>query len=214
MTVGDPKKAMILSVVAVMIVGVAVFRAIPTEPAKPGATLLARQEKPEAPTQQEAEVPPTPTIDPFSHPNLSRTSTQKTATGGPAEGENQLGRQTAPSQRTSPPGGTTRQPTGITEIRGSEFETLPGADVAPAKVPGISQQNEGGATVLLVRLEAIVRGEGALALLSVAGKTTAPCREGGLVNGHIKVIKIKESSIVIESSGRRREIFVGEEVGL
>lgn len=194
MTVGDPKKAIVLAIIAVIIVCVAVFRSIPTpEPATGRPTALPAAAKQDE--RAKAEPPTEATVDSFSHPSLATKEPQKPKKQAPAAD---------PADRTQGPWKVDPE-----SILGS----LPGATDNPGEKTGKGQQvAEKG--VVRLRLEAIVRGVTSLALVSVADSPSAPYAEGSMINGHIKLVSISESSIVIEASGSSKTVRVGEEIAL
>ncbi len=196
MNVGDPKKAIVLSIVAVLIVSVAVFRSLPSgDPdAQQGAVALRQPDDKPAP-KESVEEPPIPTIDAFSHPQLGMMANPKKDEPKPIKTVLRVPRYNPPRPISS----TNRN-----------IPILPN----PEGITGNDQQPHVGETVLAVRLDAIVRSASAIAAFTVAGKSTAPYGEGMTINGHIKVIRIKESSVVIEIMKRRFELYVGQEVTL
>ncbi len=200
MNVGDPKKAIVLSIIAVMIVCVAVFRAMPSSgPAVPQGAVALRSADPPAPKESKAEDPPVPTIDAFSHPNLGKLADPDKKGEAPA---------TERTQQIK----VDKKPWVGPPSTGDE-KSIP-ALVDPRGITGNDQQPNVGEAVLVVRLDAIVRSDSAMAAFTVAGKSAAPCSEGTMINGHIKVVRIKDSSVVIEVMKRRYEVFMGQEVTL
>jgi len=193
MTVGDPKKAIVLAIVAVTIVSVAVFRAIPT-PEAAGGKAMTRTPAAEQAEQTPSEPPAEAAVDSFSHPSLA---TKETPT------KKEVPKRDTPDRRQGP---WQVDPDSI-------IGSLPDATENPGEKTGKGRQvAEKG--VVRVRLEAVVRGATSLALVSVADSPSAPYAEGSMINGHIKLISISDSSIVIEASGSSKTIRVGEEIAL
>lgn len=194
MTVGDPKKAIVLAIIAVIIVSVAVFRSIPT----PDPATGKQSSQPATAKQDDkikAEPPTEATVDSFSHPSLATKEPPKPKKDLPPT--DQADRRQGP-WKVDPE---------------SVLGSLPNATDNPGEKTGKGQQVAVKGVVRL-RLEAIVRGVTSLALVSVADSSSAPFAEGSMINGHIKLVSISESSIVIEASGSSMTIRVGEEIAL
>ncbi len=209
MNVGDPKKAIVLAIVAVIVVSVAVFRVMPSgETRIPASTLIARDKTAEANAPKALDPPDQLKVDSFSHPNLAATQPDGNKSGDQPLAE---ARRMSSAKHNS----SLVAPFDPTSSAIGNEGAAPLPNTKPDENTGIGQQQKGDLRAgLPVRLDAVVRSGEAMALLSVAHGAASPCHEGSLVNGHIKVLKIKESSIVIEASGKRIEISVGEEVAL
>lgn len=192
MTVGDPRKALVLGAIAVVVVGAAVMRVLPKAPA-PIAARPANTGQSDAPPNLEDEMAGSVSVDPFSHPDLEKSVTT------PDEDK--------PKAKPSP-----KQDFGLKiehtrQDRDSDFEPLP----AIKPNAGASVDLSAG---IPFRVEAIVRGDEALALVTLANATGIAVRVGTTLNGHVKIAEIKSGSVVIEASGKRIEVPVGEGVTL
>lgn len=195
MQVGDPKKAIVLSVIALVVVCAAVYRVLPSAPAPVAKAPDASQTAANAPTLEE-EVAESVAIDPFSHPDLAKED------------------ETAPAQKQ--PEQAAQKPKPKPEIsieqpapkRGTGFEPLP-----PVQMSGDAgaPKTEAG---LEFRVDAVVRGDEAMALVSIAQYSSIAVRPGTVLNRHVKIIEIKSGSVVIEASGKRHEVQVGAGVTL
>lgn len=197
MSVGDPRKAIVLAIIAVVFVTIAVFRSIPQSADRLATANRDSVVKDEPKPLGEA-TSTTPAVDAFSHPNL--------AVKGPIRTE---ARRPKP-EPLAEPGTAPWDPSG-----GVVVGELPGAQrqADPAEKTGIDQQQKEKG-VVLVRLAAIVRGDTALALIQVADGAPSPVAEGVTVNGHWKVLRIGESSVTVLAGGKERVIRVGEVVEL
>lgn len=76
---------------------------------------------------------------------------------------------------------------------------------------GESTKTEAG---LEFRVDAVVRGDEAMALVSIAQYSSIAVRPGTVLNSHVKIIEIRSGSVVIEASGKRHEVAVGAGVTL
>jgi hypothetical protein len=199
MNVGDPKKAIVLAVVAVGVVTAAVFRSIPSsgpakQPAKATSTTPEESAKPDA-------LPPEAalTVDSFSHPNLGAP---RTAIAKPKVEED-----TRPAQAFDRRGFKPMSP-GDIDIIGP---LLPGS---PRESAGKSQQQIEERAPVVVRLESIVRADIAFVMLAIGNDKSAPLPKGAIVSGDIRIVRIKESSVVVSTRGKETEIMLGQEVQL
>jgi hypothetical protein len=195
MQVGDPKKAIVLSVIALVVVCAAVYRVLPSAPAPVAKAPDASQTAANAPTLED-EVAESVAIDPFSHPDLAKED------------------ETAPVQRQPDQAAQKPKPTPEISIqqpapkRGTGFEPLP-----PVQISGDvgAPKTEAG---LEFRVDAVVRGDEAMALVSIAQYSSIAVRPGTVLNRHVKIVEIKSGSVVIEASGKRHEVSVGAGVTL
>ncbi|MCC7434629.1 MAG: hypothetical protein IT363_08075 [Methanoregulaceae archaeon] len=191
MTVGDPRKALVLGAIAVVVVGMAVMRALPQAPA-PVAARPADAVQSEAPPNLEDDISASVSVDPFSHPDLEKAVT--------------------PPKVEKPKIKPTPKPEFDLKIEhtrpgsDSEFEPLPAV-----KSNGTSIDLSAG---IPFRVEAVVRGDEAFALVTLANSSGIAVRVGTTLNGHVKIAEIKSGSVVIEASGKRIEVTVGEGVTL
>jgi len=192
MTVGDPRKALVLGAIAVVVVGMAVMRALPQAPAPvPARPTDATQS--DSPPALEDEITASVSVDPFSHPDLEKAVT--------------------PPKEEKPKVKPTPKPEFDLKIEhtrsGSDSDFGPLPAVKPNS--GTSIDLAGG---IPFRVEAVVRGDEALALVTLASATGIAVRVGTTLNGHVKIAEIKSGSVVIEASGKRIEVAVGEGVTL
>lgn len=206
MTVGDPKRAAVLAVIAVGIVTIAVFRAIPSKENTPAQALTPLATVPEPEKQTAAAAPEVPSVDAFSHPNLA-------AKPDAAQAKQSKPDPRKPTSVAAERSGSGNRPweldRGQTTITGS----IP--DIGgPEKNTGGSQQENRGEGFIKLRLDAVVRGATSVALISVAQGEAQAVAEGAPVNGHIMIVKILEDRVVIRVSGKIRAVRVGQEVDL
>lgn len=194
MTVGDPKKAIVLAVIALVVVCAAVFRLLPSAPAPiakaPDAVAANTGVDP-----LEDEVAESVSIDPFSHPDLVKDE-------APA-------RKDTPAGPPAPP--KARSEFGIEHEKakqGKGFEPLP--PVGPTTTGGDLTADAG----IEFRVDAVVRSDESLALVSIGPYNGIAVRAGTILNKHVKIIDIKSGSVVIEASGKRHEVAVGAGVTL
>lgn len=196
MTVGDPRKALVLGTVAIVVVCVAVYRALPSAPA-PVAPRPADASQTDAQAALEDIVAESVSVDPFSHPDLEKVAEKQK--------ENETKPDEKPTTRTTPSEFRVKVGHDRTE-KNSEFEPLPAINTTGNLVDlsaGIP-----------FRVEAVVRGDEALALVSLANTSGIAVRVGTTLNSHVKIAEIKSGSVVIEASGKRIEVAVGEGVSL
>jgi hypothetical protein len=194
MTVGDPKKAIVLAVIALVVVCAAVFRLMPSAPA-PVAKVPDAATAPAGVDPLDDEVAESVSIDPFSHPDLAQSEAapkKDTASGPPA-----------------PP--KARAEFGIEHGKtklGKGFEPLP--PVGPTTSGGDIAADAG----IEFRVDAVVRSDDAMALVSIGPYNGIAVRVGTILNKHVTIIEIKAGSVVIEASGKRHEVAVGAGVTL
>lgn len=84
MQVGDPKKAIVLSVIALVVVCAAVYRVLPSAPAPVVKAPDASQSEAKEPTLED-EVAESVAIDPFSHPDLAKEDEKAPEAKQPSE---------------------------------------------------------------------------------------------------------------------------------
>lgn len=198
MTVGDPRKALVLAVIALVVVCAAVYRLLPGAPARvPTRVADEVATASELPALAE-EVADSVSIDPFSHPDLSNSGTSPDIKAQAKAAQN----------------AEQRREIGVSGIRDREgiFGPLPVAaktSAPPDKNAPVTPENS-----IEFRVEAVVRGDESLALVSLAGQGGIAVRSGTMLNSHVKIVEIKVGSVVIEASGKRVEVAVGDVVNL
>lgn len=195
MNVGDPKKAIVLAGVAVGVVTMAVFRSIPSGTQAQAVAKPASSEKPaEQPVKEEPEKVDV-VVDSFSHPNLATPKT--------------------PAPKTPVPTPKTQiRPAGV-DVRGDFGAQVKGEVLGdPRESAGTDQQEKKERASVAIRLESIVRTDSAFAMLVVDGTKSAPLTIGAPVAEGIRIIRIKESSVVVAFLGKETELHVGQEVKL
>lgn len=194
MTVGDPKKAIVLAVIALVVVCAAVFRLLPSAPA-PVAKVPDAAAVPAGADPLEDEVAESVAIDPFSHPDLVK--------------DESVAKKDTPSGPPAPP--KVRTEFGIEHSKtkqGKGFEPLP--PVGPTTTGGELTADAG----IEFRVDAVVRSDESLALVSIGPYNGIAVRVGTILNKHVTIIDIKAGSVVIEASGKRHEVAVGAGVTL
>jgi hypothetical protein len=184
MNVGDPKKAILLGVVALVAVGGAVFRLIPRNQAVAPAQSGAGQPQTEAQTQ---ESPRQLITNPFSHPLLAQR-----------EGGERSNAQLPTGSATPPPAG---QPVSSTLLPPLQF-------VAQGEPQGDQQSEVAPEPVVTVRLQAILSATERIALLEVEG-TVHRVAAGQTILDGIRVKTIANDSITIQTPEGEKKLVVG-----
>lgn len=203
---GDPKKVAVLSVVALLVIGMAVFRLIPQgQPRRP--TSAAKAEKVSdvslAAIAAIQKPPQELSKDPFIHPSLR---IDKRDAVRPKE---------QPAAKSALPGA------GIPglELGGGIGAGDPGEIVAPIRPdPGLftgpDQQSKKGAAPRVQRtimVEAIITVDRPRAFIRLDGKESIPCSEGDVLVGAGKVLAISESAVTIQTAKTTKKLIVGKE---
>lgn len=207
MQTGDPKKVAILSVVAVLIVGIAVFQAIPKgdKPLRGKAATVQAKTAAHDETQSGLhDSSPTASLalqqDAFAHPGLERKEAKSEADPAPTASKG------AGSQPPFDPMQGSIGPAGP--------EPLPGVGGTPAPDPagntGINQQSDQASKTTL-KLEAIVTVTEPRAFIALDGGEAKAYVEGNSLGGLGKVIKISENSVTIQIGQRKLKLAVGAE---
>lgn len=191
MKVGDPKKAIVLSIVAVVVVGVAVVRIAPSGgdagSAQLGASSSGQNASSEEPKTQE---PDQLLTTPFSHPLLAKRES-------PAAKDSQ-GQQPSPNGAGVSPGTAT-----------GGF--LPGPLVFSPEGEGesIQESEQAPRAELQFRLQAIVHVGRPVAILEVGDKTIRAAEGASPVEGW-RVTKVTNNSVTLAGTDGERTIRVGE----
>lgn len=194
MTIGDPKKAAVLAIVAVVVSGVAVFRVLPkAEHAM--SQLLAPDQKPTVVAEQ-LDYPQGLSTDPFGHPLLAKGGSEapKPPPSDTPNSGGRIGFQPMPLGGDLP-----------------KIEPPPGGQPKPQP-----EENTGEDRQLRVeseiRLAAIMSVDQPMALLQGSNDATGSFGIGATAFGFAKVVSIGESKVVLKIKGRRVELAVGESV--
>jgi hypothetical protein len=188
MTIGDPKKAIMLAVVAIVVIGAAVFRIVPNPEPIAGLSTSIRTEKRDA--KKEKDLATIVISNAFWHPKLSEKApaTPKSAKkplsmGGGSEG----------SKPASP----------------FTNQTLPFAGPNPVESTGSSQQQQQKPTI---RLDAIITtGNRKEALLTFGNDPELHKAQVGTKFGDLQVIAITETTVRIRFGKVEKILTVGEE---
>lgn len=208
MQVGDPRKAGALAAVAVMVVGVAVFRAVPKgDPS--GMKVLGSGAGPSnaAPAKPET-LPESLATDPFSHPVLAKRDTKGDA----------VRVESGPSPRN---GGKVKpffpQPG---NIDGALTGELPSANEGspsgskPTGITGIDRSDEKGVLPpLKVSVEAVMGGETKMAYVIIAGEERT-VKAGDHLRGILKISDVRLDSVAFRFAKKTVIVHVGEEKSL
>lgn len=203
MNVGDPKKAIVLAVVAVGVVTIAVFRSIPS-----GSPAAAMQRTSTAQTNEdgakaERPVETGPTVDSFSHPNLGAP---KSALAAQKDGQTDRLRSGGAGSGNIP------VVPRVDGVFGPPVRAESALD--PGESAGNNQQKKEERAPVLVRLEMIVRSEQAFVMLVIGSDKSGPLTEGSFVGGDIRIVRIKEASVVLSTRGKETEVMLGQQVQL
>lgn len=195
MNVGDPRKAAVLAVIALVVVCAAVYRALPSAPTPVLAVPVTNSESANEKDADADDVGEAVSVDPFSHPDLdpSTANPSTTESESPATQVNKA-QTDALKQRPH------------TQPSAEVFGTLPPVN------PMDGRMKE--ANAIKFSVEAVVRGDEALALVSIAGHDNIAVRVGTVLNGHVTIKAVKATSVVIEVSGKTLEVTVGDHVTL
>lgn len=184
MKVGDPKKAAVLGVVALVAVGAAVFQLIPKrQPPVPNQQAQAQQ-------PQEARSEPgeqSLLTRPFSHPLLAQRE------GGPNQGSGQP--QAPPSS--APTSSSVNPPLLPPLTFVAQGEPEEGRQSEPEPEP-----------VVTVRLQAVLSAEDRVALLEVDGEVRRVAVGQAIFEG-VKVKTIRDDSITLQTPAGEQRLAVG-----
>ncbi|MFY9234531.1 MAG: hypothetical protein WAO58_08740 [Fimbriimonadaceae bacterium] len=200
MKTGDPKKAAMLGVVAVVVLGAAVFQILPKgQPATPRKAPPAAEQTPSGDVgalvvsaQERLQK------DPFTHPKLQK-----------GVGETEAAKEAA-KQVTVPPPPLSGDLGTLPEIGGNDPVRPP----APGGNASTSQQSEGAKlkdTGKQVMLEAIVSVQRSKAFIKVGGEDALGYLEGQKLPGVGVVTRIGDASITIRTPRGSKTLHVGSE---
>jgi hypothetical protein len=221
MNVGDPKKAAVLGVVALVIVGVAVFQVIPK-----GEPKMGRQAPPAAKEEESKDVLSNDSLenaakslsaDPFAHPNLKaevkdggKDSVTQPSGGGDAKGAKlpKVGRRTwRPPMEWSDEYLEGTIGVDPEQQTGGNKPVNPGA---PGQNAGKSQESEKKKQGFLV--EAIIKVDSSKAFISIDGQAAEAFKPGDVVGTLGKITLITETEVVIDHKGKKHVLPVGRQV--
>lgn len=192
MTIGDPRKALVLAVVALIVCGVAVFRLLP-KPEVAVQTLLVPQQA-QAPATSVSAYPQSVSHDPFSHPLIRGSS--------------------------SPPPKPAASNTGPLkiEIDGElpDVGSDPQADQSrePEENAGENRKPEEEAPVRVVRLDAVMTVNEPVVVLRLNSGSPVSAKLGELVLGGVRVVEIGPRSVRLKSGKQVFEVSLGDSVTL
>lgn len=196
MNVGDPRKAVVLAVIALVVVCAAVYRALPSAPTPVPVIPPASSDASSESEDGANDFAETVSIDPFSHPDLDPAATKPDTDQEPTEPKTEIRKEQVEALKQRP----------HTQSATDVFGHLPPVDPMNA---ALKDEN-----AIKFSVEAVVRGDESLALVTIAGHANIAVRVGTVLNGHVKVTAIKQSSVVIEVSGKTLEVTVGDHVTL
>lgn len=200
MQIGDPKKALVLAIVAIVIVGAAVFRAIPQHPKQ--MTEVPRPPAPPAATSPAAgnfseDLPTTLTSEPFIKPPQRQAN----------------GMLDQPPETKEEHGTAVRVPP--MQIAG-ELPNLPSA----APLHGTPSENTSPNrnlkqdTPVTATFDGVVQVTRRIAIITVSNKDQAlQCGVGSLLEGY-KVTNITESSVALQKGQNIIVLTVGKSAAL
>ena len=199
MQIGDPKKAIVLAIVAIIVLGIAAFQLFPK--AQHFATVMRERSEGQAPTttqpQDQRRLPDVVTSSPFI--KLKPPQIQSAQTPAPLSG--------------SLPPGTVIEPDGTTPLspNGPFPEGLPG--VGPVENTGSGQQL-GKKTATL---RAILRVQGRTAVFELRGfknQQNELLNVGSWLQGY-RVIEMRDHEIALmDNKGKRINLKVGTTLNL
>ena len=194
MKAGDPKKAVILAVIAIVVVSAAVFRSIPKGSVAPQALRAANTPAGKTTFRTPADLPEAVYTNPFYHPSLS----VKKVTKPP-----------------SPPAGTTSHMAGP----GSPIlSPVPGHlpdGVAPA-LPEVSnrgsQQSKQEPKKHSVAVQAVLKVHSYKAMISVDGKPPLSLEKGDTIIDGIVLAEVQEGFVILKTAKGLKKLSVGQQL--
>ncbi len=189
MKMGDPKTARILFVVAIGAVGFVLIQVLPAAGAErrgagpqPADAAAAGGSK-----TLSSEVP----SDSFSSPLLTKTTARTDIESG------------APVVRPVSPYGNGLLPGPMPDLTGRL--AIDGVRSAPEAKPPPPQPPK-----RTICLSGVVCASAPVAFLSVDGKDSRDCRPGDLVGPGIRLLEVKESTVILSVAGKRRVLNLGQ----
>lgn len=192
MTIGDPRKALVLAVIAVIVCGVAVFRMLP-KPEVAVQTLLVPQQA-QAPASDTPAYPQSVSHDPFSHPLIRTTSSPQ---------PKPVASNSAPLK---------------VEIDG-ELPEVPGhgqlgEGSKPEENAGEDRKPEQEAPVRVIRLDAVMTVNEPVVVLRLNSGSPVSAKLGEFVFGDVKVVEIGPRTVRLKSGKQVLEVSLGDSVTL
>lgn len=186
MQTGDPKKAAVLMVIALVVVGVAVFRAIPRgDGPPPHASSNAQASTGEA-EENPTGLPEAVFTNPFYHPRLAPETPIREPGGEAASG------------------GHTSLPTPYAGSKGLEPMS-----VGPEDITGEGQQSKQEPQKRTVVVAAILKVDTLAALVSVDGGPTRQFGAGSEVFENLKILKVEEDGVIFRTATGKTKVLVG-----
>lgn len=235
MNVGDPKKAAVLGAVALVVVGVAVFQALPkgAPKAAPAPTAAdAPEQAGSAPATVSNVVAKPLQADPFAHPSLKAANTAEAGTeaAGAQDSKNPKNPDARAADSNKPKIYPPQHPP---EWGGNkaEWEWYESATLGNGKIPEVKPgtvpfdprageiTGENRESVQIdkkvdIALIGTVSVDKPKALLSVDGKEAKAYKTGETVASLGKIVRITENEVVIERDGKKHVVQVGKQVKL
>jgi hypothetical protein len=207
MQVGDPKKAMVLALIAIIIICVGAFRVLSKGEELLAGSAAAQTSEPQV--DVDLTLPAMLTLDPFSHPKLAEHSNQPAPPASESQSVASGGGATAPKSEIDVRGGfgpLQVEPPLPNAIDGS----LPGSK--PEEITGSGQQPEKEKKEILV--SAIVRVDKPAVFLSVSGGPAQAFGIGDKPAPGIRIKDISETAVTFQVNRREISAQVGEKVTL
>ncbi len=232
MKVGDPKKAAVLAVVALIVICAGVFELIPrgtkplpqvqpSAPSNGGQAPSPANPNPNpavnpgpnpgtqapAPSDQGPAVSATLTVDPFSNPKLATGKKDKNGnpmkTSQPLQPLGDDGKPVKPSKHA-----------GLVPMRPNTMQ----GDLAPAAIPGVTPDKSAGNSQDLIEkqpdtitLQGVVKVEHSVAFVAFNGGAAIRCKKGDIIADElVKVVAVGDSGITVRTSKRTLTLKVGE----
>ena len=205
MQVGDPKKAGVLAIVAILILFVAAFQLVP-KAKKSAAAMVASSEAPPAPpdVKNNKKLPTMITADPFSRPRAAVGSTKP----GEEPAQKSPEKSAKPDKGDKIPGGYRPFPGPIP----GDLQAV-GTDGKPVEIAGNDQQPKKEKR-LSATLGAVLTVSRRIAVLSISTEEEPlRCEVGTMVKGY-EVIELTESQITLRKGKNKLTITVGSTVYL
>lgn len=199
-SVGDRRKAIVLSIAAVAAVVFLVFQLFPSSSAPSGQQATQAEASPKK--RLEGSLPVRLATSPFSHPSLG-TERPPLETG-------QAARPAAESPPANPLQGIDLMPPATWR----SFGVSPSPD-DPEKTSGSARQSEQAPKRLRARLLGVVgAGTEFVALVSIDGEAAMKLLSGSRIGANARVRLIDAEGVDIEIGGRGSRLRVGDEVDL
>ncbi len=207
MQVGDPKKTVLLGIVAVGAIGFLGSRVLALRADVPKALRRAVASEPSGQPNLMASVPEQLRTDPFSHPKLAPhfPGNETTPDMNPAG---------AGSKGTNPPD---YAPIFVPEGGGTSIEKIPPPDWPTSTTPGDHTSTKGqdptpvAKPATKVSLKAIFKVDQRTAYLEIDGSDPRPFHIGDLIKDDLVLVMINDDSVILKNSKHTLTLRTGQQ---